>query len=387
MNEHRRSEDADGETLLPRASGRDEEARRANASNVNVVRDDDDGVDDAGARAATTLATEDARDELEREMDHVVSGVGDEVESSGRGDDENDENDERAPEDAFERYLAPMYWFTVRDVKVHVSLWTVYIWGFLLALVLMFVAVTGTGIFLTVVDAAFFTAVVFLIFACVYGTMIAHEMAHIEVCRRFGGRVDEDKGIILWPFGALAFVHLDGLTLSQELAVTLAGPASHAPMALFWFLLRMLKLPSGISEIPTFLFEVLFHVNVAMLIWHFLPCYPMDGSRVLACLVLLTRRVRVETAAWIVCIVSYVCTVLYIIFSFATGFSFTARFGQIPDINMDPIFGAFCLLATTHVVYLLRNGRVRDHPTFSRYEIAHDAYRAFDDASTPEVFL
>jgi len=381
MNEHRRSEDADGETLLPRARGRDEEDRRANAS--NVVRDDDDGVDDAGARAATTLATEDAREELEREMDHVVNGVGDAVESSGRGDDENDENDERAPEDAFERYLAPMYWFTVRDVKVHVSLWTVYIWGFLLALVLMFVAVTGTGIFLTVVGAAFYTAVVFLIFACVYGTMIAHEMAHIEVCRRFGGRVDEDKGIILWPFGALAFVHLDGLTLSQELAVTLAGPVSHAPMALFWFLMRMLKLPSGISEIPTFLFEVLFHVNIAMLIWHFLPCYPMDGSRVLACLVLLTRRVRVETAAWIVCIVSYVCTVLYIIFSVATGLSFTVRFG----IKLDPIFGAFCLLATTHVVYLLRNGRVRDHPTFSRYEIAHDAYHAFDDASTPEVFL
>ena len=381
MNEHRRSEDADGETLLPRARGRDEEDRRANAS--NVVRDDDDGVDDAGARAATTLATEDAREELEREMDHVVNGVGDAVESSGRGDDENDENDERAPEDAFERYLAPMYWFTVRDVKVHVSLWTVYIWGFLLALVLMFVAVVGTGIFLTVVVAAFYTAVVFLIFACVYGTMIAHEMAHIEVCRRFGGRVDEDKGIILWPFGALAFVHLDGLTLSQELAVTLAGPVSHAPMALFWFLMRMLKLPSGISEIPTFLFEVLFHVNIAMLIWHFLPCYPMDGSRVLACLVLLTRRVRVETAAWIVCIVSYVCTVLYIIFSVATGLSFTVRFG----IKLDPIFGAFCLLATTHVVYLLRNGRVRDHPTFSRYEIAHDAYHAFDDASTPEVFL
>ena len=196
--------------------------------------------------------------------------------------------------------------------------------------------------------------------------------------------MDEDKGIILWPFGALAFVHLDGLTLSQELAVTLAGPVSHAPMALFWFLLRMLKLPSGISEIPTFLFEVLFQVNVAMLIWHFLPCYPMDGSRVLACLVLLTRRVRVETAAWIVCIVSYVCTVLYIIFSFATDLSFTRMFARI---NVDPIFGAFCLLATTHVVYLLRNGRVRDHPTFSRYEIAHDAYHAFDDASTPEVFL
>ena len=384
MNEHRRSEDADGETLLPRASGRDEEERSANASNVNVVRDDDDGVDDAGARAATTLATEDARDELEREMDHVVSGVGDEVESSGRGDDENDEHDERASEDAFERYLAPMYWFTVRDVKVHVSLWTVYIWGFLLALVLMFVAVTGTGIFLTVVVAAFYTAFVFLVFACIYGTMIAHEMAHIEVCRRFGGRVDEDKGIILWPFGALAFVHLDGLTLSQELAVTLAGPASHVPMALFWFLLRMLKLPSGISELLTILFEVLFQVNKLMLIWHFLPCYPMDGSRVLACLVLLTRRVRVETAAWIVCIVSYVCTVLYIIFSFATDLSFTRMFARI---NVDPIFGAFCLLATTHVVYLLRNGRVRDHPTFSRYEIAHDAYHAFDDASTPEVFL
>ena len=134
-------------------------------------------------------------------------------------------------------------------------------------------------------------------------------------------------------------------------------------MALFWFLMRMLKLPSGISEIPTFLFQVLFHVNIAMLIWHFLPCYPMDGSRVLACLVLLTRRVRVETAAWIVCTVTYLRTVPLRSFALTTSLSFTFMFARI---NVDPIFGAFCLLATTHVVYLLRNGRVRDHPSFSR---------------------
>jgi len=381
MVDLRRSEDADGERLLPRASARDEEDARA----------DDDDVDEdvVGTRTATTLATEDDREELEREMDHVVNAVGDDVESGARreerdgasDDDENANEDERAPGDAFERYLAPKYWFTVRDVKVHVSLWTVYMWSVVLVTsILVLLMLSDLGLFGGVVFAVVISAWAAALFACIYGTMIVHEMAHIEACRRFGGRVDEDKGIILWPFGALAFVHLDGLTLSQELAATLAGPLSHAPMALFWLLFKTLKL----TEDLTFISEMLFRINIAMLIWHFLPCYPMDGSRVLACLVLLTRRVRVETAAWIVCVVSYVCTVAYIVISFTTDISFTAMFALQ---NIDPIFGAFCLLATTHVLYLLRNGRVRDHPTFSRYEIVHDAYHAFDDVSTPEVFL
>ena len=51
------------------------------------------------------------------------------------------------------------------------------------------------------------------------------------------------------------------------------------------------------------------------------------------------------------------------------------------------MFGVFCLVATSHVLFLLRNGRVRDHPTFSRYEIVYDAYHAFDDVRCPEVFL
>ena len=251
-------------------------------------------------------------------MDHVVNGVGDAVESSGRGDDEMMRTT-NAPGGRVRAILgADVLVHGARRQGTRESVDGVHL-GFLLALVLMFVA-SRNGDISHRRGRRVLHRLVFLVFACIYGTMIAHEMAHIEVCRRFGGRVDEDKGIILWP-SCVGVVHLDGLTLSQELAVTLAGPVSHAPMALFWFLLRMLKLPSGISETPTILFEVLFQVNKLMLIWHFLPCYPMDGSRVLACLVLLTRRVRVETAAWIVCIVSYVCTVLYIIFSFATGLS------------------------------------------------------------------
>ena len=174
-------------------------------------------------------------------------------------------------------------------------------------------------------------------------------------------------------------MHLDGLTLSQELAVTLAGPISHAPMLALWWLLSLVAFDDFAS-----LCRYLAFLNFALLVWHFLPCYPMDGSRVLACALLLTRRVRVETAAWVVVVTSYACSIAYIYLSLTGHFSITEYFALQ---NLDWVFGVFCLVATSHVLFLLRNGRVRDHPTFSRYEIVYDAYHAFDDVSRPEVFL
>jgi len=235
----------------------------------------------------------------------------------------------------------------------------------------------GLGVFLalTVIVAAYMS----VLFVCAYGTMIAHELAHIAVCKRYGGRVDEDRGILLWPLGAMAFLHLDGLTLSQELLVTLAGPASHAPMTLFWYLLSLTG-HKALKEISL----PMAGLNALLMCWHLLPCYPMDGSRILACVLLLTRKIRVEAAAWIVALVSYACSIAYIIASLTYGVNVTEFFAVYP---VDWILGVMCVVATSHLVFLLRNDRVRDHPTFSRYEIVYDAYHAFEEASRPEVFL
>ena len=211
------------------------------------ARDDDGDDDETSTRkllpndaatttsdAKTTTTRERAEDDLERELDAVVDGGRDDAGASGDGD---EESQRAAPEDAFDRYLRPKFWMTLGDVKIFVSLWTIYVWGVMWTLlVVLGPFVGGGGFFFWVLFVTIFLS---CFFAFGYGTMIAHELSHVYACRRFGGRVDEDKGIILWPFGALAFLHLDGLTLSQELAVTLAGPISHAPMLALWWLLSL----------------------------------------------------------------------------------------------------------------------------------------------------
>ena len=325
-------------------------------------------------------------DELEREMDDVIdevttrSGAGARVEGGDDDDVEIGGEGARAPRDAFERYLAPKFWFAIGDVNVFVSSWTLFLWGVLYVLILLLSsALMGGGVGMFLALAVVLAVYMGVLFACGYGTMIAHELAHIAVCKRFGGRVDEDRGILLWPLGALAFLHLDGLTLSQELLVTLAGPASHAPMTLFWYLLSLTR-HDTLSSFSSWMAGL----NAMLMCWHLLPCYPMDGSRILACCLLLTRKIRVEAAAWIVALVSYACSIAYIVASLGYGVSITAYFALE---NLDWVLGIMCVVATSHLVFLLRNDRVRDHPTFSRYEIVYDAYHAFEEASRPEVFL
>ena len=214
----------------------------------------------AAAESASTAGPEDTAlveriSELERELDAVVDGGRDDAGASGDGD---EESQRAAPEDAFDRYLQPKFWMTLGDVKIFVSLWTIYVWGVMWTLLVVLGPFVGGGFFFWVLFVTIFLS---CFFAFGYGTMIAHELSHVYACRRFGGRVDEDKGIILWPFGALAFLHLDGLTLSQELAVTLAGPISHAPMLALWWLLSLVALDD-----VSFLCRYLAFLNFALLV-------------------------------------------------------------------------------------------------------------------------
>ena len=344
--------------------------------------------DDTRATTTTTAVAAREDDGLERQMDDVVNastaGPTDE-DDEAREDVEAGERIGREP-DAFDKYLQPKFWLKVNDVKVHVSQWTITLWlAVFIVYAITIVLLTKSLVMGLIFDILIIIPLFFFYFCGVYGTMIVHELAHIAVCRKYGGRVDEDKGIILWPFGALAFLHLDGLTLSQEFAVTLAGPLSHIPQLIFW---RLVSLVPMDKETFFHQFSFLLYVwNLVLLVWHLFPCYPMDGSRVLACALLLTKRIRVETAAWVVAIVSYVFIVAYFVLSnpFSNWFSLTALFSW--GFNLDWIFGIICTVATSHVVFLLRSGRIRDHPTFSRYEVVYDAYHAFDEVSRPEVFL
>ena len=103
------------------------------------ARDDDGDDDETSTRkllpndaatttsdATTTTTRERAEDDLERELDAVVDGGRDDAGASGDGD---EESQRAAPGDAFDRYLQPKFWMTLGDVKIFVSLWTIYCVG------------------------------------------------------------------------------------------------------------------------------------------------------------------------------------------------------------------------------------------------------------------
>ena len=62
-------------------------------------------------------------------------------------------------------------------------------------------------------------------------TILVHEFGHILTTKRLGGSVG---GVVLWPLGGFA---LCGPTesLGGDLNVALAGPITHIPMGLIWW--------------------------------------------------------------------------------------------------------------------------------------------------------
>jgi len=381
--------------------------RSVNATAFRGGDGDDDGAlgtsrvmhGDARAVAIGVPVMVSARDALEDELDDVVANVidGDGGDGNGESAEDEDEVDDARDveggslenenvEDMFTQYLMPKFWFEVFGVRVHVSVWVLYMWGITyVTAVFLFSAFAGDdfGFYYFATLVVFWAFIMSLFFVLLFSSTFIHEYAHIAAVRYFGGRVDEDKGVVLWPFGALAYLHLDGLTLSQEMLVTIVGPLSHAPQILLWYLLS-LTASSTEDNLWRAITLSMVALNTVLLVWNLLPCYPMDGSRILSCALLLTRRIKVESAAWIVVIISYIASVSYIVGSLTDTFAPLAVFSNFP---IDWIFGGLCVVATSNIAVMLKQGRIRDHPTFSRYEIVYDAYHAFDAKPHPEIFL
>lgn len=127
-------------------------------------------------------------------------------------------------------------------------------------------------------DAVLFTAVTggVLFFASVF----LHELSHSLVALRRGLSVSR---IRLFIFGGVSEIEEEATTPSDELAVTLAGPAASLALgvvfiAIGWPLIDELPMPARISLI-------LGIANVSIAVFNLLPGLPLDGGRVLRALV------------------------------------------------------------------------------------------------------
>ena len=104
---------------------------------------------------------------------------------------------------------------------------------------------------------------------------IEHELAHAISASRLGYRLNK---IVLMPYGAVIDGDLKDISLKDELFVALAGPLCNlmtagAFAALWWFY------PTAYAYTDTACF-----LSLSIALVNLLPAYPLDGGRVLKCL-------------------------------------------------------------------------------------------------------
>ncbi len=124
------------------------------------------------------------------------------------------------------------------------------------------------------------------LFLFLLSTLVAvqHECAHAFAAAKLGYRLNS---VVLMPYGAVIDGDLKGISLKDEIYVALCGPLCNLATALFFGALWWFA-PT------TYAFtDVAFYSSLAVALVNLLPCYPLDGGRVLKCL--LTRSALKKT--------------------------------------------------------------------------------------------
>jgi Zn-dependent protease len=155
----------------------------------------------------------------------------------------------------------------------------------------MLLANRGTGL----VNALFLLLSLVAVFSCV----VLHELGHALMARVFGIGTER---ITLLPIGGIAQLRRMSEVPFEEICIALAGPAVNlllaallAPLALGGLLLgvrmgvTMYSPDSGLGMAVGRLFVLLWSWNLVMMLFNLLPCFPMDGGRVLRALLALWK--------------------------------------------------------------------------------------------------
>ncbi len=128
---------------------------------------------------------------------------------------------------------------------------------------------------------AFSTALFF------FGSVLAHELSHALVARRFGLGVD---GITLFIFGGATALEGDSRAPREEALIALAGPAASIGLGAAFI---ALDLVIGQPQIGA-LVGWLGFINIALGVFNLIPGFPMDGGRVLRALLWWVRGDRLR---------------------------------------------------------------------------------------------
>ncbi len=118
--------------------------------------------------------------------------------------------------------------------------------------------------------------------ACVFVSILLHEMGHVVVGRYFGA----EGSILLYWFGGLAIGSSDLPKRGQRIAVFLAGPFAELLLGgAVWVALRFvadLPLQTEFGRYGLVALLMLLEINLFWAVFNLLPVWPLDGGRVTA---------------------------------------------------------------------------------------------------------
>jgi Zn-dependent protease len=181
-----------------------------------------------------------------------------------------------------------------------------------------------------------------------FASVVAHELAHALVARRFGVRT---SAITLFLFGGVATLEREPGSPKADALIALAGPAMSGVLAVLALAVLVALdrfAPDGaVRDALGLLGTYVMLANSVLAVFNLLPAYPMDGGRVLRAL--LWRRGRDHEAA------TNAASRVGIVFALL----FVAAGVLVVAATHDPTYGWYVILGA----FLLRQGWSQERAT------------------------
>lgn len=137
-----------------------------------------------------------------------------------------------------------------------------------------------------------------------------HEFAHSFTAKKLGYKLEK---MTLMPYGVCLNYNTNYFLPNDEILIAISGPFVN-------FFLSILCFASWwIFPILMPYFQLFCYANIVLFVFNLLPCYPLDGGRVLSAII--TKRYDKKLAIKI-CVVLNVCISVVMILAFVLGLFF-----------------------------------------------------------------